>query len=51
MPNAPQTPRRYYRLIVMPNASLTDLCFHIFWFEIEANQDSVFWDQKMLPEV
>ena len=35
----------------MPNASLTALCFHMFWFEIEANQDSVFWDQKMLPDV
>ena len=43
--------RRSDVIIVMPNASLTVLCFHMFWFEIEANQDSVLWDQKMLPEL
>ena len=38
-------------ILVMPNASPTVSCPHMFWFETEANRDPVRWDQKMLPEV
>ena len=45
MPNAPRTLKRYYsksRHVWFP---------HIFWFESEANRDSLLRDQKMVPEV
>ena len=45
MPNAPRTLKRYY------SKPRRVSCSRMYWFEDARNQNPVFRDQKMFPEV